>query len=675
MAPSPTRPRPFRARYNRGTGVSSVFQPASAAAGQARGRRFSARTALLLVVAAWALVYLPGLFSPPLLDDADSVHAEAAREMLLRHDWVTLHVNGVRYLEKAPLLYWTVAASFKLFGVGEWQARLPLALAALALALAAWRLARRVYGESGGLFAGLAITTALGPYVFTRFLIPDLLVGLWLLLTFDFFLRALEEERPSRASCWGMAIASALNVLTKGLIGLVFPAAVIFLYLLLTRDLKRLLRLRLLSSTLIFLAVAAPWHLLAGLRNPAQGEAPGFFWFYFVNEHFLRYLNQRLPRDYDTVPLLLFWGLMLVWVLPWSAYLPQAMVKAWRAAKRAAAWMTHAVRVAAVDAQAKRLVQKSRAQRTAPDLSRIHAPLTFWNPPQEPSAQADLVCALWALVVLVFFSFSTRQEYYVLPAVPALALLIGGWLGREAESAPDSRERRAGRRSAVALLAVGALVLLATLALALTAQTPPPGSDLAGLLSKNPEQYALSFGHIFDLTPPALGAFRVPLVGLGIALFGGTLANWLLRRRGRPLLANLALAAGAVALLWFVHVGLVTFSPVITSKPLAAAITQRWRPGDLIVIDGDYEDGSTLNFYTTHPVRILNHREANLWYGSFFPDAPRVFETNDSFLALWRGGPRVFLWSQTPHPELLAHAPVFQVARSGGKYILSNRPD
>src|SRR5215467_12104689 len=107
--------------------------------------------------------------------------------------------------------------------------------------------------------------------------------------------------------------------------GLVFPHGTIFIFLLLTGDLRHLLRLRLFSSFLVLLLIAAPWHLLAGFRNPAQGEARGFFWFYFVNEHFLRFLKKRYPADYDTVPLWLFWGLMLVWLMPWTAFIVQAI--------------------------------------------------------------------------------------------------------------------------------------------------------------------------------------------------------------------------------------------------------------------------------------------------------------------------------------------------------------
>src|SRR5581483_8719885 len=186
-------------------------------------------------------------------------------------------------------------------------------------------LGKRIFGETGGFGSALVLATAVGPYIYTRFLIPEILVGLWLTLGLGFFLRTLDEEVPSRLACWGLAVTMALNVLTKGLIGVVFPVGAIFLYLLLTGNLRHILHLRLVSSFLVFLAVAAPWHVLAALRNPDQGPVRGFLWFYFVNEHFLRYLNKRMPRDYDTVPLVLFWILTAVWLIPWTSFLPQAL--------------------------------------------------------------------------------------------------------------------------------------------------------------------------------------------------------------------------------------------------------------------------------------------------------------------------------------------------------------
>jgi len=579
----------------------------------------------------WGAIYIPGLFSPAMLDDADSVHAEAAREMLARHDWVTLHADGIRYLEKAPLLYWAMAASFRVFGVSEWAARLPLALGMLGLIFATYSLGRRAYGEEGGFWAALAVSTSLGLYLFTRFQIPDALVALWLTLCVLFFYRTLEEDPPSRAAYWGLAAAAALNVLTKGLIGLVFPAAIILLFLVLTRNLRHLARMRLGSSILIFLSIAAPWHVLAALRNPSQGHVRGFLWFYFVNEHFLRYLNKRVPRDYDTVPLLIFWGLLLLWLLPWSAFLPQTVYdvgKRWK------------------------------------DVSN----------PLDRRLRADLLFTVWIIVIVGFFSFSTRQEYYTLPAIPAMALLIGGWLGRESDAGTDSSLRRAGRVSSLVLLALGLAGFVAGMVLLASSRLAPPGSDLADLLKRNPQEYALSFGHIFDLTPRALGIFRGPLLLLALALPVGTAANWWYRRRGSPAKGNIALAMMTAVLLVAVHQGFVRFAPILSSKALAEAIRPAFRPGDTIVIAGEYESASTLNFYTGEPVHILHERSANLWYGSFFPDAPQVFETQETFARLWAGAARVFLWADTGAPPQLAGMRAYELARSGGKYIFVNHP-
>src|SRR6266566_7127270 len=226
---------------------------------------------LLILFALWLAIYFAGIFSPALLDDVDTVHAEAAREMVQRHDWVTLYVNGIRYLEKAPLMYWGVAASYELFGVKDWSTRLPLILGVLALLLTVYGLSKHAYGERAGFYSAVVLATSLGPYLFTRFQIPDIIVGLWLTLSAFFFLLSLEQEKPPRWVCWGFAATCALNVLTKSLIGLVFPLGSIFLYLLLTGNLQHILRLRLVSSTIVFLAIAAPWHVMAAIRNPPQG--------------------------------------------------------------------------------------------------------------------------------------------------------------------------------------------------------------------------------------------------------------------------------------------------------------------------------------------------------------------------------------------------------------------
>jgi 4-amino-4-deoxy-L-arabinose transferase-like glycosyltransferase len=584
------------------------------------------------IVVLWAIVYVPGLFSPPLLDDADSVHAEAAREMLVRHEWTTLYIDGVRYLEKAPLLYWGMEASYKIFGVRDWSARLPLILAELALLLATYALGRRTLRERAGFWAAVVLTLSIGPYLFTRILIPDMLIPLWLTLGFYFFLLTLEQERPSIAACWGFAATVALDVLTKGLIGIVFPAIIIGVYLILTGNLKHLLCMRPISSTVVLLVIAAPWHIAAAMANPAAGEARGFLWFYFVNEHFLRYLGKRIPHDYDTVPLLLFWALMFLWLFPWSAFLLQSLKQ--------------------IPHRWSELRQSLNARQ-----------------------RALLLYAIWAVVILLFFSFSTRQEYYAVPALPALALLIGEWLQQEEDSALDSRLRKGGVIGSAVLAAIGVIVFAAAMFLLAQSKSTPADSDLADLVKKAPNEYALAFGHIFDLTPRALGLFRVPLATFGIALFIGSLLNLFYRRRGFAAGGNWVLAIMMVFVLFAVHQGLVMFSPILSSKKLADAIEQEFRPGDVIVSYGTYEDASTINFYARQPVHVVNTRtEGDLYYGSLFPDAPAIFEDDASFAALWKGPRRVFLWVEEDKiPAVVRQSGSYHLARSGGKLILMNR--
>ncbi|HTR26094.1 MAG TPA: glycosyltransferase family 39 protein [Terriglobales bacterium] len=602
----------------------------SETAARAQGPLADWRVALLVLVGLWIAIYMVGLSSAPLLDDADTVHAEAAKEMLQRHDWVTLYANGERYLEKAPLMYWSVAMSYELFGISEWSTRFPLMLGVLAMIFATYGLGRWALGGGGGFDSALVLATALGPFLFTRFLIPDVLVGLWLTLTFWFFLASLEQETPSQAVCWGLAVVCALNVLTKGLIGLVFPAGAIGIYLLLNGKLRHLLRLRPVSSTLVFLAVAAPWHILASLRNPPQGNVRGFLWFYFVNEHVRRFLGTRMPRDYDTVPLVLFWVLLVLWLVPWTAFLPQAL------------------------REVPRRWRDFRSQMTR-------------------QQKAYLLFFLWNVVIVGFFSFSTRQEYYTIPAIPGMALLVGGWLARERETGAGSRERRAGKISSIALLVVGVTIAAVGFALLAFSKTPAPGTDLSDLLRKNPADYALSFGHFLDLTPQAMGAFRLPLGLFSAAFLVGTVANWMLRRGGRVRGGTWALALMMVVVLACVRIAFGIFSPIISSKDLALAIRAQYQPGDQVVATGLYENASTLNFYGGYRLLSLRAPGGNMWYGAQFPDAPPVWETQDSFVNLWNGAGRVFLWTDQDDPAALRGLISYVIARRGGKTIYSNR--
>jgi 4-amino-4-deoxy-L-arabinose transferase-like glycosyltransferase len=701
-------------------------------------------SATLTLAALWIAFYASfTLFRPALLDDADSVHAEVAREMLLRHDYVTLYANGIRYLEKAPLLYWSIAASMRvaqLLGHGSARclavaARIPLALTVLALAFAVESFARRAFRSArAGFYAALILLSSPGIFLFTRITLPDAMVCLWLTLALlCFWLTEKDtsnlEPRTLNLACYGFAACCALGVLTKGLIGVVFPIAIVAIYLLLTRGLRGAIRrigeLHPLSSTLVFIAIAAPWHILAALANPTQGNpgglsfagghwhvplptdgnVHGWAWFYFVNEQLLRYLNLRVPRDYDTVPLYLFWGLCFIWLMPWSAFAVDAF--RWRNP------LSHA------------LLNSPERRAKAWKLYRR------CGLPQE--LHAPLLLIVWTAAVLLFFSLSTRQEYYVLPAFPAIAILIAGWLAQEAGWQPITKKakqiRRTNLRCTAVLLAFGAIFAAASLYFLLPTRAPAPGADLAALLQQNPGDYAMSMGHFLDLDAQALGLFRLPLALAAASLFFGPLASYLLRRRAQPHTATLALAAGAFGFLLAAHLGLQTFAPVLSSAQLAEAIAPQLtsRPGEppaLIVIHQEYEYGSTLGFYlqrpsyglagligrpiarpgqpvsgvptaeelrhfrpiAANPIHILTDagyngtpdygRSSNLWYGSFFPDAPAIFETTQSLAQKWSGPQRIFLWQDLagePSPLPAALSPVYVIAKSGGKEIVSNK--
>jgi len=208
------------------------------------------------VLLLFSVVYFGSLFSPGLEDDADSTHAEAAREMLVTHDYVTLKINGNRYLEKAPLMYWAVSSCYLVFGTNEFAAHLPVALAMLLLVLLAMRWGERAFGVRAGIYAGLFISSAAGCYLFTRILIPEAILSFFIAASFYFFATALDEKDAWRwyAGYAGMALA----VLTKGLLAIVVVGLALLLYVVVSGEWRRWREFHLFTGTLLFLAIAAP---------------------------------------------------------------------------------------------------------------------------------------------------------------------------------------------------------------------------------------------------------------------------------------------------------------------------------------------------------------------------------------------------------------------------------
>lgn len=610
--------------------------------GQFSGKRRS----IAVIVVLWCALHLGGLFSPGLLDDVDSIYIEAAREMLHRHDYVTPYVDGIRFFDKPPLMYWLAAAGMKVFGEYDWAARLLLSVCVLGLFLAVYALGTRLLSERGGFYAAVVLATSLGPYLFTRFYIPDILNALWMTVGILLFLLALDREQEGRTAqmaAWGFAAAMALNLLTKGLIGVVFPAGFALLYAALTGQLRRLLRLPLLSSAAVFLLIALPWHVLAALRNPAIAMPPGsglparagWFWFYIINEHLMRFRGLRIPHDYGQVPLPLFWAMFFLWLTPWFVLLPAAgarYLQVWR--------------------------------------NRFHE--------SKQTTRAALTVVLWSGLVLGFFSLSSRQEYYSLPALPALALMAGDVLARAEQG--DGPVRRSVQRLFTWLLLPATTVIAAVCGvLGAVSLSAPAGTDISAVLTSNPDQYNLALGHLHDLTASAMGFFRAPLLGMAAAMLGVGPVAWLLRRR-KPgqrseRAANAVMAVSMCGALLCVHTGLSRFYPIIGSKGLATRLAAAVQPGDAVLLDGELTSGSTLLFYTRHPLLLVNGRVNGPWFGSLWPDAPPMFDDEAALHRAWRSQQHVYLltYNRARIADLERIAPVHLFAASGGKLLLSNQ--
>jgi 4-amino-4-deoxy-L-arabinose transferase-like glycosyltransferase len=580
---------------------------------------------VFLVLLFAAAIYLGCSVSPPsLMDDVDAVQAQIAKTMLLSGDWVTARLDGVLYLEKAPLIYWLIAISYKIFGATDWVARLPVALSAIALGLLTAAFGMWAFSKRAGFYAGLCVSTCVGLFLFTRVQIPDVMLTFTIELSMWAFLRSLDEEEK-QPSLWAAIFAASLGVglLLKSLIAVVFPIAAAVIYLFATKQLfvrNTWQRLRPLSGALIVLVVAAPWHVLATLRNPpyfawtlksGPGLYHGFLWFYVINEQLLRFLNLRYPRDYNTVPRLWFWLFHLLWLFPWSVYLP-AIVK-----------------------------------------------LSF--KPIDRAGRARLLALSLTGFILVFFTFSTTQEYYSMPCYPALALLLG--------SAMDA-EGAWIKRGARVLGVIAALAAMTTLGIAYEVRNLPTPGDIASALARHPSAYTLSLGHMLDLTFDSFAYLRLPLCVAGVAFLIGAAGN--LRWTG----VRAFLATGVMMVTFFhaARLALVVFDPYLASRPLANAYLAA-PPGKLI-IDHHYYTFSSVIFYTGQDPLLLNGKFNNLEYGAAAPGAPAVFLSDSEFKELWSGSSRYYLVASkqgTERIERLIGPENFQtVATSGGKFLLTN---
>ncbi|TCK72516.1 glycosyltransferase family 39 protein [Acidipila rosea] len=558
----------------------------------------TAKRFVLPLLGLWLLLYGSfTLFTPPLADGLDALRAEAARGMMLRHQWITPYADGVRYLADAPAPTWAMAASFRIFGISDWAARLPLAFTALLLVLVAFRMAIDLTlngpadrARRSGFYAALILVTNVALFAGTREMNGTVLTALAASFAAHFFWRSLRLG-PTLGSAIGFAAACALALLSAGLPGLLVPLITVALVLVRSRRLSHLQRWHPFAALAVFLLLALPWHIAASLANRGPGPAHGFLWHYFVahqgRELFLFMRHHATAATGMLSYFLIFLAAFLPWVIFHSAQCPEC--------------------------------------------------------PEEEHAKRRLL-SCW-LLTAVLLGLLFPQQVGVVALAPPLAMMAADWLAADEES-----PAAAGVKRAQLLFRVGVLIAL----------------GCAVLLRYQP--------HVAGLSHRAVAWLHVPPGIIATAVLVGTGANLLLRRRGRARLANCFLAGMMVFVLLGTQAALVTVSAVNSSQNLAQAISPELNADSVIVINGRLEQASSFAFYLGRRVLVVNGRGGELAYGASFNDLPPVFLDQAALAKLWNGPGRVFLWTEEQFAPAFA-APVYVIARSGGKMVLSNAPN
>ena len=330
-----------------------------------------------ILVLVFLVVWFCNLDYRSLVRPDEGRYAEIAREMALTGDWTTPRLNGIKYFEKPPLQYWMTAAAYKAFGEHEWTARLWAALTGFAGVLMVGFAGARLFGRRAALYSALVLASSVLYAAIGHMNTLDMGVTFCLTLGLLGFLLAQRGEAGTRETRLWMLLAwtaMGFGFLSKGLIGLALPAAAMAAYALVHRDISFLKRFEPVAGSAIMLAIVLPWIIAVSIANP---EFPHFF---FIHEHFQRFLTQVHHR---AAPWWYFAPILIAGALPWTAMLGQALIAAWK------------------------------------------------GDPNGRSFKPRRFLLLYAAVIFLFFSASqSKLASYILPIFPALALLVGEWLTR-----------------------------------------------------------------------------------------------------------------------------------------------------------------------------------------------------------------------------------------------------
>jgi 4-amino-4-deoxy-L-arabinose transferase-like glycosyltransferase len=545
----------------------------------APGRRFVWLAIALALLALW-FAKLP---ERPLAHPDEGRYAEISREMVASGDWVTPRLNGFAYLQKPPLQYWATAAAYEAFGVSEWTARLWTALTGLAAVFLTAFAGHRLFGSPAGVLGALAL--AASPYFVVMSGVNTLDMGVSLFLSAAVFAYLVSRQAATRAGerGWMMAAwaAMALAVLSKGLIGVVLPLGTLLAYALWHRQPGALARLHLLPGLALFGAITAPWFVLAARANP------DFLEFFFLHEHFQRFTSTVHNR---AGPIWYFLPILALAVGPWIVAAGDGVVRAWRAR------------------------------------------------PESGAVSARRFLLFWCAIVFAFFSVSqSKLPAYLLPIVPALALLAGDALA-------------AGTRRSTLALAVGTMVFGM---ITFVANEVLEGRNL-GVMHSVYEAFSVW----------TESGSMLLVAAAGVALY------WVDRTHPRRL--TLALLAACYVAMSLGMVGYGQLAPTRSAASFAAQI-QRLGPPDAPVYSVRMYD-QTLPFYLRRLVTVVE------FAGELEPgikaDPGRQVPTLEDFKARWRVDPVAFAVIPPDTFEALRRdgLPMLLVAEDAKKVLVRKPP-
>jgi len=559
----------------------------------------------LALIALIYLAYFFGLGAYPLANNNEGLYAEVAREMLLTGDFIIPHLNFVPYIEKPPLLYWLTALSYQLFGVTTFAARLvPAACGALVSIGLLW-FGRKIEREKEGWLASVIVTTSIGFIVVSRIVFFDMLLTACFTYTLLLFYLWYRTER--RKYLHLAYVTLALAVLTKGMLALVLVPLICFIFLGINHQANRILALFNPAGILIFAAIVLPWHFIA------SSIYPGFTWDYFVNEQFLRFLNQRQPHDYYSGPFYYYLPRILIYLFPWCLLLPL-------------------------------FVKRNKSD----ERNGNHLSCLLW---------------LWVFIPLLFFSISSaKANYYMIVSVPALALLLANKL----------QAQFVNRKLSIFIFVFGSLSLLFASALSyqrlfnvsldkLPAKLTPLINNWAHGLTLYVTLFLLLSLYFWHKTKRENSS----------NLLQFQINN---QRNSRGTVLVMGTAGLTCLLLILANKVMPIINDELNELTIVRYLQQQKQPY-AVYLYRNYGKQSTLLFYLQKRLPIIDLKDADLMYGANTPEAEGWFITTDSFRkTIWRDSYFVAV-QKNEVAEFLSSMPkgqFCQVAASGKNVLLTN---